>query len=153
MVLRKTQQSRQYFNSTHKRGSNGRFIKKEQFKPKIEYYTGSNIPEYTYNNEGQREKIMYRAVVTLNGVPIHSDKARGRSRYKSFSWAKIDYYENINISEMKKHLLEEIANHFHCKVYELWFNPYDNDNCEWGDIEYPKPYHGEKFEGLEVGEY
>jgi hypothetical protein len=138
---------RQYYN---KRGKNGRFIKRQQ---QIEYYQGdnNNIPEYIYDNEGNREKVMYRAVVTLNGVPIHSDRKRGRPRYKNFSWAKVDYYENINIEEMKKHLLQEIANHFKCKIEDLWFN--DGEDETYFDIEMPKPYKGNQWEGLEYGEY
>jgi hypothetical protein len=149
LVLRKTQQSRQYFNKTHIRDSKGRFIKNPQ---RIEYYPqNNNIPEYSYNLEGKREKVTYRAIVTLNGVPIHSDKARGKPRYKSFSWAKVDYYENININDMKKNLMQEIANHFHCKINDLWF--YDGYGETYFDIEFPKPYHGQHWEGLEVGEY
>lgn len=149
MVLKRTQQSRQYFNATHYRVK-GRFAKRPQ--PQIEYYRDyGNIPEYTYDEEENRIKITYRAVVTLNGVPIHSDRARGKPRYKSFSWAKVDYYENINIDDMKKNLLQEIANHFHCKVEELWF--YDGYGETYFDIEYAKPYNGSHWEGLEVGEY
>jgi hypothetical protein len=147
MVLRKTQQSRQYFNQTHYR-EKGRFAK----RPQIKYYSNSQIPEKVYNpSSGSYEKLTYRAVVTLNGVPIHSDRARGTPRYKNFSWAKVDYYENINIDEMKKKLLQEIANHFRCKINDLWFN--DGDGETYFDIEQPKPYRGSHYEGLEYGEY
>jgi hypothetical protein len=149
MVLRKTQQSRQYFNQTHKREKNGKFAKKT---PQIEFYENNdNVPEYIYNSDGNREKIIYRAVVTLNGVPIHSDKTRGRPRYKNFSWAKVDYYENIDITKMKTNLMQEIANHFHCKINDLWFE--DGDGETYFDIEFPKPYRGVIWEGLEYGEY
>jgi hypothetical protein len=138
---------RQYYNN---RGKNGRFIKRSQ--PQIEYYQNNdNIPEYITDSEGNREKIMYRAVVTLNNVPIHSNRGRGRPRYKNFSWAKVDYYDNIDIEDMKKHLLQEIANHFHCKIGDLWFN--DGDGETYFDIEFPKPYRGNIYEGLEYGEY
>jgi hypothetical protein len=143
----------QYYN---RRGKNGRYIKRTQRQQNdIDYYSNTQIPEYRYDSEGNREKVTYRAVVTLNNVPIHSDKARGRPRYKNFSWAKVDYYENININEMKKHLLQEIANHFHCKIDDLWFvyNQVPEEPTEWGDIEYPKPYRGSIWEGLEYGEY
>jgi hypothetical protein len=159
MVLKHTQQSRQYFNQTHYRaksgrGNSGSFAKRPQ---QNKYYqNNNNIVEYKYIPEKEEyEKVMYRAVVTLNGVPIHSDKARGRSRYKNFSWAKVDYYENINIDDMKKNLLTEIAKHFHCTLNDLWFSdgiiPWGE--TDWGDIEYPKPYHGSQYEGLESGEY
>lgn len=149
MLKRKTQQSRKYFNATHKRDSRGRFAKSQ---PEIVYYQNNdNIPEYIISSEGVREKITYRAVVTLNDVPIHSDKKRGRPRYKSFSWAKIDYYENIDIEKMKQNLMQEIANHFHCKINDLWFSG-DDRFSYWG-IEYPKPYRGNHWEGLEIGEY
>jgi len=148
MLKRKTQQSRRYFNSTHKRDNKGRFISSQ---PKREYYSGSNIPEYITSPDGIKEKMTYRAVVTLNGVPIHSDRKRGKPRYKSFSWAKVGSYEDIDIDDMKKKLLQEIANHFRCKVDELWFH--DGDKETYFDIEYPKPYRGSHYEGLEVGEY
>jgi hypothetical protein len=152
MVLRHTQQSRRNFNATHYRDEHGRFAKRPQ-PQQIKYYDNQNdVPEYVYNPvKGGYEKIMYRAVVTLNSVPIHSDRARGKPRYKNFSWAKIDYYENINIDDMKKHLLQEIANHFHCKIDDLWF--YDGDGETYFDIEMPKPYNGSQWEGLEYGEY
>lgn len=131
------------------RGRNGRFIKRSTI---IYYENNQNIPEYTYNPATEsREKLTYRAVVTLNGVPIHSDRARGKPRYKNFSWAKVDYYENINIDDMKKHLLQEIANHFKCKIEDLWF--YDGDGETYFDIEFAKPYRGSIWEGLEYGEY
>ena len=136
---------RQYWNQ---RNAKGQFIKRQQIK----YYADNQIPEYVYNPEKESyEKITYRAVVTLNGVPIHSDRARGRPRYKNFSWAKVDYYENINIDKMKEHLLQEIAKHFHCKVDELWF--FDGDGETYFDIEFPKPHRGSHYEGLEYGEY
>jgi hypothetical protein len=136
---------RQYYNYRE----HGRFAK----RPQIKYYEQEqNIPEYTYNPATENyEKITYRAVVTLNGVPIHSDRARGRPRYKNFSWAKVDYYENINIDDMKTHLLQEIANHFKCKIEDLWF--YDGDGETYFDIEFAKPYRGSHWEGLEYGEY
>ena len=148
MVLRKTQQSRQAFNAVHYRVK-GRFAK----RPEIKYYDKfQGIPKERYNAySNSYEKLKYRSVVTLNGVPIHSDKSRGRPRYKNFSWAKIDYYENINIEDMKNNLLKEIANHFRCKIDELWF--YDGYGETYFDIEFPKPYRGSKFEGLEYGEY
>lgn len=149
-MLKRTQQSRQYFNSTHNRESNGQFAKK-RIEP-IQYYANNNVPEYVYNNDTEKyEKITYRAVVTLNGVPIHSDRARGKPRYKNFSWAKVDFYENINIKDMKQKLLQEIANHFRCKVDDLWFS--DGDGETYFDIEQPKPYRGAIWEGLEYGEY
>lgn len=137
---------RQYWNQ---RNAKGQFVKRQQIKY---YEQQQNIPEYVYNPEKESyEKITYRAVVTLNGVPIHSDRARGRPRYKNFSWAKVDYYENINIDKMKEHLLQEIAKHFHCKVDELWF--FDGDGETYFDIEFPKPHRGSHYEGLEYGEY
>lgn len=125
---------------------NGKFAK----RPQIIYR--EQIPVEVWNPTTESyEKLTYRAVVTLNGVPIHSDRARGRPRYKNFSWAKIDYYENINIEEMKKHLLQEITNHFKCKIDDLWF--YDGDGETYFDIEFAKPYRGSHWEGLEYGEY
>jgi hypothetical protein len=150
VLLRQTKQARRIRATTQYR-EKGRFAKKPQQQPKIEYYAGNNIPEYTTDNEGNREKITYRAVVTLNGVPIHSDKKRGRPRYKNFSWAKVDYYENIDIDKMKINLLQEIANHFHCKIEDLWF--YDGYGETYFDIEMPKPYRSHIYEGLEIGEY
>jgi hypothetical protein len=149
MVLRRTKQVKRIQATTQYRDSKGRFAK----RPQIKYYEqNQNIPEYTYNPATENyEKLTYRAVVTLNGVPIHSDRARGRPRYKNFSWAKVDYYENISIDDMKKNLLQEIANHFHCKIEDLWF--YDGDGETYFDIEFPKPYRGSIYEGLEYGEY
>ena len=154
MVLRHTTQSRAYFNQTHYR-EHGRFAKRP--KPQeIKYYSNTNMPEYVYNPEKEDyEKLTYRAVVTLNAVPIHSDATHGKPRYKNFSWAKIDYYENININDMCKHLLQEIAKHFHCKIDDLWFVNSDMSTIEptdW-DVEYSKPYRGSNWEGLEYGEY
>jgi hypothetical protein len=138
---------RQYWNQ---RNAKGQFIKRPI--PQIKYYADNQIPEYVYNPEKESyEKITYRAVVTLNSVPIHSDRARGRPRYKNFSWAKVDYYENINIDDMKNHLLQEIAKHFKCKIDDLWFH--DGDETCYFDIEFPKPYRGSHYEGLEYGEY
>ena len=158
MVLKHTTQSRKYFNQTHYRVK-GKFAKRPIQREQIKYYSNNNIPEYVYNPQREEyEKMLYRAVITLNGVPIHSNASQGRPRYKSFSWAKIDYYENISILDMKKHLLQEIANHFNCKIDDLWFADSSTSvygTAEWVDIEYPKPYRnsGSKFEGLEVGEY
>jgi hypothetical protein len=150
MVIKHTQQSRAYFNITHYRDNRGRFAKRPI--PQIKYYADNQIPEYVYNPEKESyEKITYRAVVTLNSVPIHSDRARGKPRYKNFSWAKVDYYENINIDDMKNHLLQEIAKHFKCKIDDLWFH--DGDETCYFDIEFPKPYRGSHYEGLEYGEY
>lgn len=136
----------------------GRYIKKTEIIYREDY---SSIPEYTFNPATQeREKITYRACVTLNGVPEHSEKYRGgKEHYLNFSYVKVAFYEDINIEKMKEKLMEGIAKYFHCKVGDLI---YDSDGMEgigdyWKsyscmfDIEFPKPYRGSFFEGMEEG--
>ena len=61
---------RKYYNYRVK----GRFAKRPQQPQQIKYYDNEqNIPEYVYVPEKEDyEKLTYRAVVTLNGVPIQS---------------------------------------------------------------------------------
>jgi hypothetical protein len=148
---------RRYYN---RRNRKGQFIKKTQ--EQIEYYKEyNNIPEYGYNSATEHyEKLTYRACVTLNGVPEHSERYRGgREHYLNFSYVKVDYYENINIQDLKDKLMNGIAKYFHCNVRDL---VYDSDGMEgigdyWKeyvclfDIEMPKPYRGSFYEGLEEG--
>jgi hypothetical protein len=129
----------------------GRYIKKTQ---PIEYEQPqyAHQIEYQYNPATeQREKVMYRAVVSLNNVPIHSNAKQGRPRYKHFTWAKTDYLENISIPKMKEAMLKEIAQKLHISVNEFWFDV--DESASW-DIQNPfQTRSNYPEEGMEFAEY
>jgi alpha-galactosidase len=119
-----------------------------------DWYTRSSQGRTYYSvrdNRGRfahREDINYRAVVTLNSVPIHSTPYN--PQYHNYTMTKIDKIGNINLKDMKKALLKYVGTCLHFDARDFWFEVEDDD--VW-NVEEPRPYpYGEISETFEEGE-